>query len=95
MIRLTTEEAWDVVAGSHTGILTTLRRDGMPIALPVWFVVDDHTIALMTPGPRLESMTRLALSTRRSARDSTPFQRRPSPTMRSRFFFVSSPIRAS
>ncbi|BCO35170.1 pyridoxamine 5'-phosphate oxidase [Mycobacterium heckeshornense] len=49
MIRLTTEEAWDVVAGSHTGILTTLRRDGMPIALPVWFVVDDHTIALMTP----------------------------------------------
>jgi PPOX class probable F420-dependent enzyme len=47
--RLTTEEAWEVVAASHTGILTTLRRDGMPITLPVWFVVEDHTIAMMTP----------------------------------------------
>jgi PPOX class probable F420-dependent enzyme len=49
VIRLTTEEAWDVVAAAHTGILTTLRRDGVPITLPVWFVVDDHTIAVMTP----------------------------------------------
>jgi PPOX class probable F420-dependent enzyme len=48
-IRLTTDEAWDVLGSAHTGILTTLRRDGMPIALPVWFVVDDRTIAMMTP----------------------------------------------
>lgn len=48
-IRLSPTEAWDVLAGSHTGILTTLRRDGTPISLPVWFVVDDNTIALTTP----------------------------------------------
>jgi PPOX class probable F420-dependent enzyme len=49
-IRLTVDEAWEAVAAAHTGILTTLRRDGMPIALPVWFVVDERTIAMMTPG---------------------------------------------
>ncbi|HZU45712.1 MAG TPA: pyridoxamine 5'-phosphate oxidase family protein [Mycobacterium sp.] len=49
MIRLATEEAWEFVAAAHTGILTTLRRDGMPITLPVWFVVQDRTIAMMTP----------------------------------------------
>jgi PPOX class probable F420-dependent enzyme len=48
-IRLTSDEAWEAVGAAHTGILTTLRRDGMPIALPVWFVVDDHTVAMMTP----------------------------------------------
>lgn len=48
-IRLTTDEAWEALGAAHTGILTTLRRDGMPIALPVWFVVDDCTVAMMTP----------------------------------------------
>jgi PPOX class probable F420-dependent enzyme len=49
MIRLTEDEAWTEIAAAHTGILTTLRRDGMPIALPVWFVADDRTIAMRTP----------------------------------------------
>ena len=48
-IRLTVDEAWEAVESAHTGILTTIRRDGVPIALPVWFVVDDRSIALMTP----------------------------------------------
>jgi PPOX class probable F420-dependent enzyme len=48
-IRLTLDEAWEVVESAHTGIFTTLRRDGMPIALPVWFVVEDRTVAMMTP----------------------------------------------
>ena len=48
-IRLTVDGAWEAVESAHTGILTTLRRDGMPIALPVWFVVDDRSIAMMTP----------------------------------------------
>jgi PPOX class probable F420-dependent enzyme len=39
-VRLTDDEAWEVLATSHTGILTTLRRDGAPVTLPVWFVVD-------------------------------------------------------
>ena len=48
-MRLTVEEAWEVVAASHTGILTTLRADGMPITLPVWFVVVDRAISLAAP----------------------------------------------
>jgi PPOX class probable F420-dependent enzyme len=50
MIRLTEDEAWAEIAAAHTGILTTLRRDGMPITLPVWFVVEDRTVAMRTPG---------------------------------------------
>ena len=48
-VRLATDEAWDVIEQSHTGILTTLRADGMPITLPVWFVVLDRTIGLSAP----------------------------------------------
>lgn len=48
-VRLTDDEAWAVLEASHTGILTTLQRDGWPIALPVWFVVLDRTIYVRTP----------------------------------------------
>jgi general stress protein 26 len=48
-IRLSSDEAWEVLAGSHTGIITTLRRDGSPISLPIWFVALDHTICFSTP----------------------------------------------
>jgi hypothetical protein len=48
-IRLTDDEAWDVLARSHTGILTTLRADGRPVTLPVWFVALDRTVCLVAP----------------------------------------------
>ncbi len=48
-VRLTTDEAWAVVAASHTGILTSLRRDGVPIALPLWFVVLDRRVYVSGP----------------------------------------------
>lgn len=48
-IRLTPDEAWDVLRQSHTGILTTLRADGAPVTLPVWFVVLDGAICFKTP----------------------------------------------
>lgn len=48
-VRLSEEEAWQFVEAGHTGILTTLRRDGWPIALPVWFVVADRRIYVGTP----------------------------------------------
>lgn len=48
-IQLTEEESWDFVAKSHTGILTTLRRDGAPIALPMWFVAFDRAVYCTTP----------------------------------------------
>jgi Pyridoxamine 5'-phosphate oxidase len=46
---LDVDEAWEVVCAAHTGIFTSLRRDGTPIALPVWFVVVDRVVWLSTP----------------------------------------------
>jgi PPOX class probable F420-dependent enzyme len=48
-VRLTEDEAWAELAAAHTGILTTLRRDGRPVALPVWFVARDRHIYVRTP----------------------------------------------
>jgi nitroimidazol reductase NimA-like FMN-containing flavoprotein (pyridoxamine 5'-phosphate oxidase superfamily) len=47
------EEAWSFVAQSRTGILTTLRCDGFPISLPVWFVCIDRTIFTETRGKKI------------------------------------------
>lgn len=42
-IRLSRPEAWAVLESSHTGIFTSLKADGVPITLPVWFVaLDEH-----------------------------------------------------
>ncbi|MGH8982506.1 MAG: pyridoxamine 5'-phosphate oxidase family protein [Acidimicrobiia bacterium] len=43
-VRLSTDEAWEVLGRAHSGVLTSLRRDGTPISLPVWFVVLDRRI---------------------------------------------------
>ncbi len=48
-VRLGRDEAWAELAVAHTGILTTRRADGVPIALPVWFVVLDERIYIGTP----------------------------------------------
>ena len=48
-VRLTEEEQWATLEASHTGIFTSLRRDGAPVALPIWFVVVDRRIYLRTP----------------------------------------------
>jgi PPOX class probable F420-dependent enzyme len=47
--RLSKQEAWDVLGAAHIGILTTLRADGTPIALPMWFVAMDERIYVLTP----------------------------------------------
>lgn len=52
--RMTADECWAYVTDAHTGILTTLRRDGMPIALPLWFVVLDGRIYAQTRGRKLQ-----------------------------------------
>ena len=57
-VRLDAEEAWRLVASAHTGIVVTLRRDGMPIALPMWFTVLDREIYLRTLS-RSKKMARL------------------------------------
>ena len=57
-VRLSTDEAWAVIEAAHTGIFTTLRRDGVPISLPVWFVALDRTICLGAPS-RTKKIARL------------------------------------
>jgi general stress protein 26 len=48
-IRLSIDEAWEILVRAHTGILTTLRRDGSPVTLPIWFVALDRNICFYTP----------------------------------------------
>lgn len=48
-IRLSEEEAWAEIERAHTGIFTTLQRDGWPISLPMWFVALDRHVYLSTP----------------------------------------------
>ena len=43
---MTTDEAWGVLASAHTGIFTSLRHDGVPVSLPVWFVALDRRVYL-------------------------------------------------
>ena len=52
--RMTVDECWEFVTDAHTGILTTLRRDGSPIALPMWFACVDRVIFLQTRGRKLQ-----------------------------------------
>jgi PPOX class probable F420-dependent enzyme len=48
-VRLSEDEAWAELDTAHTGILTTLRRDGRPVSLPVWFATVGRTIYVRTP----------------------------------------------
>ena len=48
-VTLTHEEALAFLESSHTGILTTLRRDGWPVSLPVWFALVDGLVHVRTP----------------------------------------------
>lgn len=48
-VLLTDDEAWAELERAHTGILTTMRRDGMPVTLPTWFVALDRRVYVRTP----------------------------------------------
>jgi PPOX class probable F420-dependent enzyme len=48
-VRLSEDEAWAELDTAHTGILTTLRRDGRPVSLPVWFATVGRNIYVRTP----------------------------------------------
>jgi len=48
-VSMSEEEAWEFLARSHTGILTTLQRDRWSVALPVWFVIEDRHAYVATP----------------------------------------------
>src|SRR5438876_1621908 len=57
-IRLSKEEAWEELARTHTGILTSLKSDGTPITLPLWFVALDERIYFSAPA-RTKKIARL------------------------------------
>jgi hypothetical protein len=50
---MTDQEIWAFLTEGHTGILTTLRRDGYPIALPIWYAVVDGRIFVVTRGKKM------------------------------------------
>ena len=52
--RMNEDEIWAYVIDAPTGILTTLRRDGMPIALPLWYACLDRMIYMQTRGKKLQ-----------------------------------------
>lgn len=47
-VRMNESEISDFLAASHTGILATLRSDGAPAIVPLWFVVLDGSVHLRT-----------------------------------------------
>ncbi len=48
-VRLDDDEIWAFLERGHTGILTSLRRDGSPVALPVWYTVLDRAVYVSGP----------------------------------------------
>jgi PPOX class probable F420-dependent enzyme len=64
-IELRDDELWAYVSAAHTAVVTTLRRDGRPVALPVWFVVLERLIYLKT-FPTLMKAKRVAHDPRAS-----------------------------
>jgi len=57
-VRLSRDEAWAVLTAAHTGVFTSLRRDGTPITLPIWFVVLDRRVYISGPA-RAKRLTRV------------------------------------
>jgi len=54
MPRAMTEDEWRrfVMEGTHTGKLATVRKDGSPSVVPIWFVLDDEGAFVFTTGSR-------------------------------------------
>ncbi|MCC6434266.1 MAG: pyridoxamine 5'-phosphate oxidase family protein [Acidimicrobiales bacterium] len=52
--RMTPEEIRRYLVDGHTGILTTLRRDGVPIAMPLWYACIDGLVYAQTRGKKMQ-----------------------------------------
>jgi nitroimidazol reductase NimA-like FMN-containing flavoprotein (pyridoxamine 5'-phosphate oxidase superfamily) len=50
-IRLNTEEQAEFLERGHTAIITTVKRDGWPVSLPVWYVYVGGHIYIGSPEP--------------------------------------------
>lgn len=51
---MTADECWAFVTDAHTGTFVTLRRDGVPVALPMWFACLDRKVYVQTRGRKLQ-----------------------------------------
>jgi nitroimidazol reductase NimA-like FMN-containing flavoprotein (pyridoxamine 5'-phosphate oxidase superfamily) len=57
-IDLDDEQLWAFLAEGHEGIFTSLRGDGWPVSLPVWYVVKARAVYLRTR-PRTKKVARI------------------------------------
>lgn len=48
-VRMDADEISAFLTNAHTGIFTTLRADGWPVPLPVWFAYLDGAVHVRTP----------------------------------------------
>jgi nitroimidazol reductase NimA-like FMN-containing flavoprotein (pyridoxamine 5'-phosphate oxidase superfamily) len=57
-IRLDDEEVWALLDERRVGVFTSLRRDGTPISLPVWYAPIRRRVYLHTP-PQSKKLARV------------------------------------
>jgi nitroimidazol reductase NimA-like FMN-containing flavoprotein (pyridoxamine 5'-phosphate oxidase superfamily) len=57
-ITLDDDELWRFLEEGHEGLFSTLRADGWPVTLPVWYVVVDRAVYLRT-SPRTKKLARV------------------------------------
>lgn len=57
-VKLSEDEQLAFLERGHTGIITTLRRDGWPVSLPVWYAVVNGKVYLGTP-PKAKKVARI------------------------------------
>jgi nitroimidazol reductase NimA-like FMN-containing flavoprotein (pyridoxamine 5'-phosphate oxidase superfamily) len=57
-IRLDDEEVWALLDEQRVGVFTSLRRDGTPISLPVWYAPIRRRVYLHTP-PQSKKLARV------------------------------------
>jgi PPOX class probable F420-dependent enzyme len=46
---MTAEEQRDFLENGHTAIVTTIRKDGRPSAVPIWYVMSEGRMYIGTP----------------------------------------------
>ena len=56
-VRMTEEEIWAFLRDGHTGIFASLRSDGVPIMMPIWYAVVDRCVYIQTRGKKLTRIT--------------------------------------
>ena len=81
MARTMTEDEWRrfVMEGTRTGKLATVRKDGSPSVVPIWFVLDDDGAFVFSVPVRSAKAQAMRRDPRVAARSSTT-KARPSPS---------------